>query len=1137
MFGWSSPYTLETAYRPEWVEEAFQNIHRYLFQLQVEVFAERSDVQDRDGLFMLPSEMQALKGPLQLYLDHVFKESSFHDSFFFRGLYFSGDAGEDAQAHTSVPVALPAAFSAAGGEDEDWLASSPDPFAPRPERAAQVSGLRRPAFLKDLFEKKIFAEDVLARPLARTALSRNRTVLAAQVLSLAIPIIGLVGLLFTYSGLERHSNELFDLLVQEERDLEEVRARRELRAAVAGAFEYRPSSYADDSARVADATAGARAVDADGARVIPAAYFQTPAGEGERDAHPRGAGEPSQSPAHDRASDNEMHLLAAMAKVDAKNYYSAFIPTSWFSPIDTETRDSLVSGFQYVILENLGLELRQRTKDFLEARPIYETYDRAAYDGDAAGEARGSAPPVYDQTFRAGADATLHGLIEDFGQLRLNHERYLNLAREGSGSLDDLRAVAVYLGHPWPREDFDPNNQLYKNALKRARGKPLMLDSATVHREFAEKVLLIVEAMYERSFERRTGGVRYDYLGDISQTQALLSRPEHTWLATQVFEPHSPFHDMTLSTGLGELRSALESLSRESFMGATPGGAFSPRQVFLRRQLVWDADALRQALALCADYERFSGEHGAYSKNLDETVRQTALAQLRAKVSALVARAQRYEPGAQTQGESARRASLAAEVRGLEQAQEPLSQLLAAASRLQLEVGLRPALANQASYLVGAINREFQAGKFYSMARADFSWWEGTGPVSLPAFDADNPDALAAYLASERKRISYLARDLALPVFTFMTAHDIPARQLRAESRVDWDEILTELDRYDNKQPGGSVSTLEEFIRVGMDKTSPEDCDALASGDGASLDFFIRTRNRLRRLLRGRCLLLAEREGKRRYLLEEEDKLKGLDDYREIADEFNHKLADRFPFADAPGGVPLREADPADLLAFFASFDRKKAAAREALARNSLGAAAEEANEFLDRMEDVRAFFAQYVEKKQGPFVDFQLQFRSNREMETPGARQIIDWTLDVGRRKYGYRDQEMSGRWVLGEPVRLTLRWANDSPVVPSVTPDTPTLRARDRVATFDFRSRWALLAMLRRQAAAPGDFEFGVDTLPYTLKFVVPTSADGSRSDLQPAELRGTNAQVFMSLSLVAPGTKDPLVIPKFPRWAPKF
>ncbi len=1166
MFGWSSPYTLETAYRPEWVEEAFQNVHRYLFQLQVEVFAERADVRDRDGLFLLPTEMQALKGPLQLYLDHVFKESSFHDSFFFRGLYFCGDAGEDAQATIANPL-LAAPPSADALTSDDWLEASPDPFAPRPEPSLQPQGPRRLAFVKDVFEKKIFVEDMLARPLRRTALSRNRTVFAAQVLALAIPILGLVGLLFTYGGLQRRSDELYDLLVRERRDLQEIQRLRVMRARdrLEGEYDYRQSSYVvPDASRGARATTDASAggMSVEGARVVPAAYFQTRAGEA---APPSSLGDArdaetdeAQSVASDETHDNEQHLFAAMAKVNAKNYYSVFIPSSWFSPLDSETRDSLVNGFQYVILEDLAIGLRRRTKEFLEAEPIPDTYERGSYDGNAgtrpysmtsavtsptaadsptASDA-GGAPPVYDQAFRVGADATLRGYIEGFAELRLNRERYRNLAEQGGGSLEELKALVIYLGHDWPREDFDPNNSLYVSALRKAHGAPLKPDSKEVMREFGAKVSQLVEAMYERSFERRTGGVRYDYLGDISQTEALLSRPEYTWLATYTFEPRSPFHDMTLSSGLGELRKALEGLSRESFMGATPGGAGLQRQLFLRRQLVWDSDTLRQALALCADYERFAGERGAYSKNLDDTVRESALTRLRANVAALVARSQRYEPAAQTPGEPARRASLAAEVHGLEQAQEPLSQLLDATSRLQIDVGLRPALSNQSAYLLGAINREFQSGQFYSMAHADFSWWDGQGPVSLPAFDADNPDALAAYLASERKRISYLARDLALPVFTFMTAHGIPAEQIRADSRVDWDEILTELDRYDNKQPGGSIATLEEFIRVQMDRTSPEDCNALASADGVSLDFFIRTRNNLRRLLRRRCVALAQNRADSDYLHDEEDNLRALDNYRDIAAEFNRTLAGRFPFADAPGGVPLTEAEPDDVLNFFALFDKKKAAAREALARNrQLGSVGDEAAQFLDRMEAVRGFFAQYLEKKQGPFVDFQLQFRSNREMETAGARQIIDWTLDVGRRKYGYRDQEMSGRWVLGEPVRLTLRWANNSPVVPSVSPDTATLRARERVATFDFKSRWSLLAMMEHQATVAGDFQYGVDTLPYTLKFVVPTRPDGDLSDRQPEELRGADAQVFMSLSLVKPGSKEPLVLPAFPAWAPKF
>src|SRR5947209_4394967 len=1161
MFGWSSPYTLETAYRPEWIEEAFQNIYRYLFQTQVEVFAERGDVQDPDALFMLPSEMQALKAPLQLYLDHVFKESSFHDSFFFRGLYFCGDAGDDS-AHAVATIET----STAG---DDWLAASPDPFAPLAP-APVAAAARRPAFLKDLFEKKIFLEDMLARPVFKTTLSRNRTALVCQVLALAIPIIGLLGLLTTYAGLERRRDQLYDLLRREEQDLKEVenkelreRRGRRPRASDFYSDSYQPSAYV---------TRGA--ADTPAAHARGAAYLQPSAryAEAAPDAEPAPA-----RAASDATQDNETHLLSGMAKADVKNYYSIFIPSSWFSDLDERTNKSLVAAFHYVILDDLRLALEERTDNFLQATPIID-YGPGVYapapavpranaappanaspragdvpgaSGAAPPDARAPAPlarvpdsrgaaPIYDQPFSAGSDATINGLIERFGELRVNRARYESLIAQGSGSLEDLKALSLYLGHSWPQEGFDANNELYRHALEEARGQPLKPGSAEVQRAFAAHLAEMVEVLYERSFERQTGGVRYDYLGDIKQTEAILARPEYTWLATYVFDPRSPFHDMALSSGLAELHKALDSLARQSFMAAGSSYAAPPSKVFARRQLIWDTASLQQAVALCSDYERFAGARAtdpSNSRSLDDSVQQAALAQLRANVASLVARAQHYETAAHTPGESAMRASLNAEVKSFKQAGETIAQLLDSTTRLDIDVGLRPALNNQATYLVGAINREFVAGRFYATARPDFSRWDGTKPVSSPAFSADGPDDLAAYLAAQRKQIAFLARELAAPVYSFLSSQNIPAQAMRADSRVDWDDIITELDAYDNKQPGNSVAVLEDFIRAGMDKASVDDCDALlrSAPDPPARDFFIQTRNHVRLLLYRQCVELARQKSYEDNLRVADENLHTLDNYREIENTFNRTLAGRFPFADAPGGVPLAEADPEAVLAFFRLLDKREAAARDALKRNpQLGAAGDEAAVFLDRMDETRAFFNAYLDKKLGPFLDFQTQFRVNRDMER-GGDQIIDWTLDVGRKKYRYLDQELSGRWLVGEPVRLTLRWANNSPSVPFATADTPTFRVRDRVVVFEFKNRWSLLSLMSRHAASASDFKYHVDTELYTLKFRVPTRPDGNLPERQPEELRPEEADAFMSLSLVAPGGKDPLLLPAFPARAP--
>ncbi|HEV3470591.1 MAG TPA: type VI secretion system protein [Pyrinomonadaceae bacterium] len=1128
MFGWSSPYTLETAYRPEWVGEAFQNLHRYLFQAQVEVFAEREEIGDRDSLFLLPAGMQQLRAPLQLYLDQIFKESSFHDSFFFRGLYFCGDTGEPEAAATLLPAA------AEPSATDDWLEASPDPFAPPPPAAAGPL-VRRPAFAKDLFEKKIFLEDMLAQPVAKARLSRNRTVLAAQVLSVAIPVVGCVGLLVTHAGLERRRDELHDLLTQEEHDLKEVRAlrgERLMRPRLSDFYEgfYRPSDF---EARPAP-EAGAGYVEA----AAPAAVYA------EADAAPmRLTADPAPAAASQATRDNERRLLTAMSRVSHGRLYSLFIPTSWFSDLNNRLRDSMVIAFEHVILEGLRLELDDRTDLFLHAEPLYDQsafYPEAnALPGDrgagaGVGGERGPSP-LYDQGFSAGADATLRGFIERFGELRVNRARYEDLVRVGSGSLEELEALAVYLGHERLPDGFDTNNPLYKRALREARGRPLAARSSDAQRVVAAKVAEMVEVLYQRSFEKRSSAVSYSYVNDITQTEALLARPEYTWLATYVFDARSSFHDMTLTSGLHELRRALEGLSRESFMAAGAPARVPPLS---RRQLVWDGELLRRAVSLCADYERFVAERGAYSKSLDDSLQQAALARLRANVTSLVARAQRYQPAPPPPGESARLASLAAEVRNLQAAEEPLSQLLAATDRLGLDAGLRPALAAQVSHLLDSVDSAFEAERFYSMARPRFDWWDGSKPVAPPAFGADSPDDLAAYLAVQRKRIAYLARELAAPVFAFASAQNLPARQARA--RLDWGEMLAELERYDNKQPGSSLGTLESFILAGMDKVEVDRCDEWDGGGEArpSRDFFIQTRNHLRRLLRRQCYELAAARSRRATELAREADVRALDNYFEIADAFNRTLAGRFPFGEGVPTAPYVEAEPSAVLAFFQLLDKKGPAAREALQRNpQLGAARVAAYEFLDQMDRVRVFFAGFLEKKTGPAIDFNLEFRVNREHEVGGA-QIADWTLDVGRTKYRYLDKELTGRWVFGEPVRLTLRWANNSPVVPYAAPETAHFRARDRVAVFEYKNRWSLLTMLLRQQPSAADFApYDVDQDVYSLRFNIPTRAGGNLYDKQPEPLRAEEARVFMRLSLLAPGAKDPLELPRFPAGAPRL
>lgn len=1091
IFGWSSPYSLANYYQPGWVTEAFQSLYKYLHHLQFEIFAKRDAVKDGDGLFLFPSEMQKMRESAQVYLDSIFKESAFHNSFFFRGLYFCGDGGDEASAATTMP---PPVFASEPELTDQQLQMEPDPFSQTPAVHVQ-STLRRPIFLRDLFERKIFQEDMLARPIANRVISRNRTVLIAQVVSVAILVIGGLGLLATYGGLKRREKELYEVLDRDVQDLRKV-----------GAMYDR------------------------GNRLMSATTFAL------QDGYGTAAGiDQLADPNSLTAYDGENNLLSAMRTYDDGKFYSLFIPSSWFSGINERIEKSLAGSYKYVVLEALRLDLDAQTNTLLTSSlvsdplPVPDVY----YDG--ANNSRYASPPVL-QTAAAPArsHSEIHRYIVEIGKLQNQRARYERFRKKGAGAPEDLRVLVDYLRHAQIADDAAFENELYIRTRATVEGRPLR--TQYVNEEAARIVAEFIEGFFRRSFERRT--VRYDYLNDIAQTEALLARPEYTWLATYVFDPRSPFRGMTLTTALRELKKSIEGLSKEQFMSKDGAYETVRARFSARRRLVWDKEPLRKAVALYQEYDAFIRAKPAnQSQELDESVRLAAFNQLRGKMVNLVAQAQKYQPAARVPGESSLKTDLLVEWNSLQDAEELLVQVMEVNNRIGIDTGIRSTINGQASYLLRSVNNEFQEQTFYAANPRSFTRWNGNRPLAFLTFDVDNADELSIYLAAQRKDIATLGK-LALQVLSFMERQSLRP-QMFQDDAINWYEILGELDKFEKKTPGNTVAALENFIRIDMSRVNLDDCEESVrqSNDGGrSTDFFIRKRNLLRRQLVLRCSELAELKKYKDY---SEDELKTLKDYNEIADAFNDRLRDRFPFADIGNNLYFAEADPDDVLAFFSMFDKKKESVREGLQRNTqLGASRQQALDFLARMESVRDFFTVFLDKKLGPVIDFNLQFRVNQEREV-GVNQIIDWNFDVGKKRFNYRDKEedLKGRWVFREPLTLTLRWANDSPTVPVAAPTLSRVKVKDRIAVFELKNQWSLLALLIRHAGDPSDFEQGVDTDVYTLKFRVPTQADGAAQPQPREDLKVVMAEIFMRLSLLAPGNKEPLILPCAPTRSPCF
>jgi hypothetical protein len=73
----------------------------------------------------------------------------------------------------------------------------------------------------------------------------------------------------------------------------------------------------------------------------------------------------------------------------------------------------------------------------------------------------------------------------------------------------------------------------------------------------------------------------------------------------------------------------------------------------------------------------------------------------------------------------------------------------------------------------------------------------------------------------------------------------------------------------------------------------------------------------------------------------------------------------------------------------------------------------------------------------------------------------------------------------------------------------------------------------MLKR-TGTPAECDQGFDPDPYTLKFTVRTDPDPAGQP-QPPDMKTSNAEVFMRMSLVTANKQEPLMLPCFPRKAP--
>ncbi|MDP4840884.1 MAG: type VI secretion system protein, partial [Alphaproteobacteria bacterium] len=189
MLGWSSPYDIHMAFTEEWIETIFRGLRKGFNRLRASIFTRDLIDERRIGNALLPIELASMKETLGLYILTMFKESSYHDSFFLRGVYFTG-LGDNQDVINFLQQQ-----QASGSSEQN---SNPE--------------LGKLVFVSDILSQKVFQEYPICEPNTRLLVSTNKALNTAKVAGSVLAFIWCVGLLNSYQRLKITNQNLFPSL-------------------------------------------------------------------------------------------------------------------------------------------------------------------------------------------------------------------------------------------------------------------------------------------------------------------------------------------------------------------------------------------------------------------------------------------------------------------------------------------------------------------------------------------------------------------------------------------------------------------------------------------------------------------------------------------------------------------------------------------------------------------------------------------------------------------------------------------------------------------------------------------------------------------------------------------------------------
>ena len=1106
MLGWSSPYQPTMLYQPDWVTQAFDQMEQSVATVSAELFASDVQLHSPSELFLLPSRLAELREGMSTYVDELMRANAYHEPFFLRGMYLYGATQE-------------------------------------------------PVFLRDVIEKKVFAEFGLSRAahsqrLARPIMSRISRWSAIAVLS-----IFSVGLIVSTIQLQR----VFPVLAE---GIDGLNRDRQFRAEASSKGE-----------------------------TIEFEWYRKTA----------------------------LSLMIGLEQLQAKRFNDSYKPTSdsprpinpfmpgsWpiFDDLFVRAYKRIEQEFAELAVSTIQKSLYRRTAELTHAplNPVSNTLAGGADNCSAPGAATGAfnlnTEPSIDietlpeftmlsrflaemkrldanvlamqslKTPTKTSQADIHELVLDAlgadvpGDLTASIALFRNVSINDAELIDksaiSLAARCSFLkGSLALNQKMFENNALITSEMRIIDAKnavltmfhgsdmPTSADMLTRYRALLDaiknqKTLLEVgDNTWMTHLDMRSGTAYDKLLHDFSKLKLIgpeavekirLDSRENfaktkvefttlfkynggTQLESALVFPIVEGTPLKLSKERENLLNALDNFIEQPFMRTTVGDGLDPTAK--GTLVLWNNEKLDKAAKLNETRKKYlTDDLPKFPQTMQASVRELIDYQFSLLLVDIVS--QSFTIETTEVGHLDDRLAQNANFEATSAHLKKIGMMLKETGQDEQLQKLQTIVANDASARLKSFSAELVSARLYSLGDSDGDDGRSETKGTLSVFGVGTQQDLPDYLARQFGKIDALTTR----ALTYRAA--LPMESRNTPELTRWAAIATDIELYKAKDPKSSLGKLERFLLdMGRDLDAPSCMAALKLHEPVRRpgNYFAERQQDLHRVITRRCMAL--------------DRRSFVDQWAVFSTDFNRGLKGRRPFTGSrPTTAKLGEYNEiasADIAEVSAALSHLPAVSPEVLAR-SLG------NESATLpIRDVALQFAA-VRQLMAPLFpsdpalpagfDVQAKFRINTAAEI-GGNKIIDWTLSIGEQTIKLRDPPKPLRWKPGASVRLTLRFANDVPLNPQGDTSNPFLYVSKKTASFHFEGPWALLDMIQLLR-----LDDSLDTRTQLLRLELPVAPADPKDPVGKDKV----VRVFAGLIISEPGKTAPLAWPRvFPDRAP--